>query len=266
MGEADLHGRDPGSFRVTTSDAFALFLDFDGTLVEIAPRPDAVRVDPALVPVLERLRARLGGALAIVTGRPIATIDDFLAPARFDIAGLHGVERRLAGTTSGGRPEDHPDLRAGVERLKRETAPLAQVLIEDKGASVAVHWRLAAEAEAGRAQALVRTVAADLGAAYRLQLGKAVGEILPASATKGHAIRAFGAAAPYAGRRAIFLGDDKTDEIAFASVNADGGVSVRVGDEETGAQRRLASPAAVRALLTDWADGAPIDPEALPPA
>ena len=244
----------------------ALFLDFDGTLVEIAPRPDAVQVDPGLVPALERLRERLGGALAIVTGRPVAVIDDFLKPARFDIAGLHGVERRVQGRLSGGRPEDHPDLRAGVERLHAETARYEAVLIEDKGASVAVHWRLAAPGDAQAAEAIVKAVASDLGAAYRLQLGKAVGEIVPADATKGHAIRAFLEAAPYAGRRAVFLGDDRTDEIAFASVNEDGGVSVRVGEGETVAGRRLADPAEVRALLAAWAEGAPIDPDALPTA
>ena len=140
------------------------------------------------------------------------------------------------------------------------------MLIEDKGASVAVHWRLAAPGDAEAAEAIVKAVASDLGAAYRLQLGKAVGEIVPADATKGHAIRAFLEAPPYAGRRAIFLGDDRTDEIAFASVNEDGGVSVRIGEGATVASRRLADPAAVRALLAAWAEGAPIDPEALPAA
>jgi len=251
---------------VSGPETFALFLDFDGTLVEIAPRPDAVRVDPALVPTLERLRDRLGGALAIVTGRPVSVIDDFLAPARFDAAGLHGVEARVSGTLSGGRAEDHPDLRAGVDRLKAGTAALDAVLIEDKGASVAVHWRLAAPEEAGRAEALVKAVASELGAAYRLQLGKAVGEIVPAAATKGHAIRAFLAAPPYAGRRAIFLGDDRTDEIAFASVNEDGGISVRVGEGETVAARRLADPHAVRAWLAAWAQSGTLDPDALPAA
>ena len=245
---------------------YALFLDFDGTLVEIAPRPDAVQVDPGLVSVLERLRDRLGGALAIVTGRPVAVIDEFLAPARFDVAGLHGVERRMDGQRSGGRPEDHPALRAGVERLQAETARYEAVLIEDKGASVAVHWRLAAPADAEAAEAIVKAVAADLGSAYRLQLGKAVGEIVPASATKGHAIRAFLEAPPYAGRRAIFLGDDRTDEIAFASVNEDGGIGVRIGDGETVAPYRLATPADVRALLAAWAEGGTIDPDALPAA
>ncbi|GEP04932.1 trehalose-phosphatase [Methylobacterium oxalidis] len=251
---------------MTAPSDLALFLDFDGTLVEIAPRPDAVRVDPGLVPALERLRERLGGALAIVTGRPIGVIDDFLKPARFDVAGLHGVERRLGDAVTGARPEDHPDLRARVPRLQALVADLDAVLIEDKGASVAVHWRLADAAGAERAEAVVKEIAAELAGAYRLQLGKAVGEIVPASATKGHAIRALMAESPYSGRRAIFLGDDRTDEIAFGSVNEDGGVSVRVGPGETVAAKRLADPEAVRALLYAWAEGAPLDAEILPGA
>ncbi|MGU3466968.1 trehalose-phosphatase [Methylobacterium sp. C33D] len=244
----------------------ALFLDFDGTLAEIAPRPDAVRVEPGLVEDLERLRARLDGALAIVTGRPVTVIDGFLTPARLDAAGLHGVERRVSGALTGGRAEDHPDLRRQVARLQAETAALAQVLIEDKGASVAVHWRLANPDDALRAETLVKGAAEALGAGYRLQLGKAVGEIVPAQATKAHAIRAFMAQTPYAGRTPVFFGDDRTDEIAFASVNEDGGVAVRVGDGETVARRRLPDPAAVRALLSNWAAGGAIDLHALPPA
>ncbi|MGY2052142.1 trehalose-phosphatase [Methylobacterium sp. JK268] len=249
-----------------TDTAHALFLDFDGTLVDIAPRPDAVVVPPALPHALARLRARLGGALAIVTGRPIATIDGFLAPERFDVGGLHGVELRRGDRATGGDPAAHPALRDGVARLQRATADLDAVLIEDKGCSVAVHWRLAAPAAAEAAQQAVRRIAADLGEAYRLQLGKAVGEILPASATKGHAIRSFQEAPPYAGRRALFLGDDLTDEKAFATVNADGGISVRVGGGETIAQRRLATPEEVRDLILRWAHGEPVDPEALPRA
>ena len=244
----------------------ALFLDFDGTLAEIAPRPDAVLVEPGLVETLERLRDRLGGALAIVTGRPVTVIDGFLDPARLDAAGLHGVERRIGGALSGGRAEDHPELRRQVERLHTESRGFDNVLIEDKGASVAVHWRLANPEDAGRAEALVRDSAEALGGAYRLQLGKAVGEIVPAQATKAHAIRAFLEQAPYAGRRPVFFGDDRTDEIAFASVEEDGGIAVRVGDGDTVASRRLPDPAAVRALLRDWAERGTIDPEALPSA
>jgi trehalose 6-phosphate phosphatase len=251
---------------VSETADYALFLDFDGTLVEIAPRPDAVQVDPTLVPALERLRERLGGALAVVTGRPVAVIDDFLSPAQFDVAGLHGVERRVDGHLSGGRPEDHPDLRAGVERLHAETARYESVLIEDKGASVAVHWRLATPGDAQAAETIVKAVAADLGSAYRLQLGKAVGEIVPAGIGGRFQKGADRVALGGVGRRAIFLGDDRTDEIAFASVNEDGGISVRIGDGETVAGRRIATPADVRALITAWAEGAPIDPDTLPAA
>jgi trehalose 6-phosphate phosphatase len=249
---------------VTEPTAFALYLDFDGTLVEIAPKPDQVRVDPALAPALERLRARLGGALAIVTGRPIGVIDDFLGPVRFDVAGLHGVERRVDGVVSGGSAADHPALRAQVPALRAAVAPLEHVLIEDKGASVAVHWRLATPRDAAMAEDAVKAAAAGLGTGYRLQLGKAVGEIVPASATKGHAIRALAENPPYAGRRAIFLGDDLTDEKAFAVVNETGGISVRIGGAETIATRRLIDPEDVRRLLYAWADGTPIDPGALP--
>jgi trehalose 6-phosphate phosphatase len=251
---------------VTDPTAFALYLDFDGTLVEIAPKPDQVRVDPALAPALEKLRTRLGGALAIVTGRPIRVIDDFLVPARFDVAGLHGVERRVDGVVSGGSAEDHPALRAQVPALHAAVTDLEHVLIEDKGASVAVHWRLATPSDAAAAEEAVKAAAVALGSAYRLQLGKAVGEIVPASATKGHAIRALAENPPYADRRAIFLGDDLTDEKAFAVINETGGVSVRIGGAETIASRRLIDPEDVRRLLYAWAEGAPIDPDALPAA
>lgn len=251
---------------MTDPTAFALYLDFDGTLVEIAPKPDQVRVDPALAPALEKLRTRLGGALAIVTGRPIRVIDDFLVPARFDVAGLHGVERRVDGVVSGGSAEDHPALRAQVPALHAAVTDLEHVLIEDKGASVAVHWRLATPSDAAAAEEAVKAAAVALGSAYRLQLGKAVGEIVPASATKGHAIRALAENPPYAGRRAIFLGDDLTDEKAFAVINETGGVSVRIGGAETIASRRLIDPEDVRRLLYAWAEGAPIDPDALPAA
>lgn len=251
---------------MSDSSAFALFLDFDGTLVDIAPRPDAVVVEPGLVDTLERLRARFGGALALVSGRPIATLDDFLAPSRFDAAGLHGVERRIGGVLSGGGPEDHPELRARAGRLKQGLSELQGIIIEDKGASISVHWRLADEADARAAQAVVTAIAAELGGAYKLLLGKSVGEILPADATKGHAIRAFCERPPYSGRRAIFLGDDRTDELAFESINADRGLSVRVGEGETIAARRLDSPRAVRALLAAWAEGAPLGLDDLPAA
>src|SRR5690242_13964730 len=117
---------------------WALFLDFDGTLVDIAERPDAVVVPDDLRGILRRLEHRFGGALAIVTGRPIAAIDGFLAPERFDVAGVHGAEYRLAGQFFPCSAKDHPDLRRGIEELHRRFAAQPGILIEDKGCSVGV--------------------------------------------------------------------------------------------------------------------------------
>jgi trehalose 6-phosphate phosphatase len=245
---------------------YALFLDFDGTLVEIAPTPDAVRVAPGLTDDLAALRGRLGGALAIVTGRPVATIDAFLGPGDFDVGGMHGGEIRHSGHLAGCVPSEHPLLREAVDAFTRTLSGVEGVLIEDKGCSVAVHWRLAAPDAANEAESMVEHMASGLRPRYRLQRGKAVAEILPASSTKSEAIRTFQRLAPYAGRRAVFFGDDLTDEEAFKAVNEDGGLSVRVGEGMTAAAYRLATPAAVRATLSGWAAGGSIDPTALPAA
>ena len=148
--------------------------------------------------------------------------------------------------TTHGRPGRGPSGSAPAGR----TAPsrsrrLAQVLIEDKGASVAVHWRLASRDGCGPGRDAGHGAPPRRWAAhYRLQLGKAVGEIVPAQATKAHAIRAFMEQAPYAGRRAVFLGDDRTDEIAFAIGQARMAASaMRVGDGRDGGGRRLPDPA-----------------------
>jgi trehalose 6-phosphate phosphatase len=232
---------------------WALFLDFDGTLVEIVERPDAVVADPSLTPILARLKERLGGALALISGRPIAFLDTHLADT-FDAAGLHGIEHRIAERLSLCRPEDHPDLRRAVERLQARFTSVDGVLIEDKGCSVAVHWRMAPQ-KAGLARAEAEATAAALGSAYRIQFGKAVAEILPAASGKGWVIERFLEEPPYRGRRPIFIGDDLTDEHGFGIVNARGGISVRIGDGETVAHRRLASPGELRRSLAAWADG-----------
>jgi trehalose 6-phosphate phosphatase len=237
---------------------WALFLDFDGTLVEIAERPDSVVVPVDLGQTLQRLHDRLGGAMALVTGRSIAVIDGFLAPDRFDVAGLHGAEYRLAGALFPCRPEDHPDLRRAIEELEERFAAEPGVLIEDKGCSVALHWRLAPEA-GDLASDTIRDMAEALGSGYRLQLGKAVAEVLPARASKGGIIRHFLTQAPYRGRRPIFIGDDLTDEQAFESVDALGGVSIRIGPGPTRARYRVEAPVVLRNLLMRWADLPRID-------
>jgi trehalose 6-phosphate phosphatase len=230
----------------------ALFLDFDGTLADIVERPDAVRVDPALPDALLRLQERLGGALAIISGRPIAFLDPHFAPHRFDIAGLHGLEHRIGGRLTSCDPDDHPRLRVMVVRLNKAVASKPGILIEDKGCSVAIHWRLAPQEE-DFALALARAANRPLGAQYRVQYGKAVAEILPAAAGKGKVIERFLQQAPYAGRRPIFAGDDLTDENGFMAVNAHGGLSIRIGGGETIARMRLPTPAALRQALFAWA-------------
>jgi trehalose 6-phosphate phosphatase len=231
----------------------ALFLDFDGTLVDIAERPDEVRVDPALPSALDRLQKRLDGALALVSGRPIAFLDERLAPFRFDAAGLHGIEHRLAGRLSPCNPDDHPVLRAQVARLFGATASHPGVLIEDKGCSVAVQWRTVPHL-ADLSRALAQQAADVLGDAYRIQYGKAVAEILPAASGKGRVIEAFLREAPYRGRTPIFIGDDLTDEHGFEAVNAAGGWSVRIGGGDTVARQRLDTPASLREKLLGWAE------------
>lgn len=233
--------------------AYALFLDFDGTLVDIAERPDAVVVDPALPGVLARMRDGLGGALALVSGRPIATLDGFLAPERFDAAGIHGVERRIVGRFVQDGPPDHFHLQTAMEALRRFAHLQDGILVEDKGASFALHWRLRPEL-ADDALTIVHEAAARLGPGYRIQHGKAVAEILPAQAGKGAAMAWFLDRPPFSGCRPIFIGDDLTDEHGFVTVNQLGGVSIRIGPGPTVAHRRLASPDALRSLLAQWAE------------
>jgi trehalose 6-phosphate phosphatase len=235
-----------------SSQDYALFLDFDGTLVDIVERPDAVAVDPALPDILTRLQERLGGALAIISGRPIAFLDQRLAPHRFDIAGLHGLEHRIGGRLYLCDPDDHPQLRDMVGRLGEIVAPKAGVLVEDKGCSVAIHWRLAPQ-EKEFALATAHAAVEALGSDYRVQHGKAVAEILPSAAGKGKVIERILQQPPYKGRRPIFVGDDLTDEHGFKTVNAHDGLSIRIGAGETVAKARLGTPADLRHSLSVWA-------------
>lgn len=237
---------------IDTDRAYALFLDFDGTLVDIVARPDAVVVDPLLTATLDRLQARLGGALAIVSGRPIVFLDQCFQPYRFDMAGLHGLEERIAGELQLCDPEDHPQLRRMIGRLTGAVSGKSGVLIEDKGCSVAIHWRLAPQ-EKEFALATAHAAVEALGSEYRLQHGKAVAEILPSAAGKGKVIERFLHAAPYKGRWPIFIGDDLTDENGFKTVNARDGLSVRIGAGETLAKFRLGTPADLRHCLSEWA-------------
>ncbi len=229
----------------------ALFLDFDGTLADIAPLPDSVTVDHRIPPALNHLRDRLGGALALVSGRPIGFLDQQFEPYRFDAAGLHGSQIRLAEHVA--EQVQAPDaIREATRDLVRFANGNVGIIVEDKRLSVALHWRMAPHLEE-EARALVRSLADRIGPGVRLQQGKAVAELVPAGASKGNAITWLMDHAPFAGRVPVFVGDDVTDEDGFKAVNALGGLSIRIGLGETCALRRIATPMALRQILLDAA-------------
>lgn len=234
----------------------ALFLDLDGTLIEFGDTPMAVRVPDSLRGLLARLAAGCAGALAVVTGRSLATLDGLLAPLVLPAAGLHGLERRdAAGRLQHAPPALRGALEPFVTRLAGFAANTPGLLVEDKGAALALHYR-AVPAAAGAVAAFADELAAALPPELVLQRGHMVVEIRAAGADKGVAIAAFMDEAPFAGRRAVFVGDDRTDEHGFEFVNARGGLSVKVGDGATLARARLADPAAVRAWLAHALDAA----------
>lgn len=238
--------------------AWALFLDFDGTLVELAPAPDSVVVAPETVALLTRLAKGLDAALAVISGRPIAQIDRFLAPLILPAAGLHGLERRPAGGDLRTTPPD-PAIAALRGPLAEAVAPWPGVTLEDKGATLAVHFRQAPDRAEDCARLVARLVEALGTEADRLQVmaGHMVYEIKPAGIDKGQAIAEFMTEAPFRDRLPVYAGDDRTDEDGFRVVNAMAGHSLRIGpppqagagrESETAARWRLASPAA----LGDW--------------
>jgi trehalose 6-phosphate phosphatase len=206
----------------------ALFLDFDGTLVDIAPTPDSVRPAPGLPDLLDALSRRLGGALAIVTGRPVEAVDRFLSPLRLPVAGLHGRDRRLADGSRERGAVDRGAVDAARVRLRALAERWPGTVIEDKGESVALHYRQAPEAGAAALEEAL-AIEAGSGGALRLVPGKMVVELVPAGADKGAAVLALLDLPPFRGRVPVFAGDDVTDEAGFAAVNRLGGLSVRVG-------------------------------------
>jgi trehalose 6-phosphate phosphatase len=222
----------------------ALFLDFDGTMVDIAPQPEAVRVPEPLIGTLQRLHEYLGGGLAVISGRPIEQIDSFLAPLRLPVAGVHGIERRGAdGSVT--LLSTHP-LELVEAAARGLAARHAGLLVENKRGSIALHYRQAPELEALCLQTMQEAV--DNSPGLTLLRGKMVAEAKPGGASKGRAIEAFLHEAPFAGRVPVFIGDDITDEVGFSTVQRLGGIGIKVGEGATVAWRRMANPAA---LLTE---------------
>lgn len=233
---------------------WALFLDIDGTLLDLASTPEAVVVPSSLRGLLDTLTSQLGHALALISGRCLDTIDRLLPHGR-DAAGSHGLEWRMSGRT------DAPPLAWPARvtaMLEAEARSLPGVLVEHKPYSVALHYARAPEHAAAVCE-LAEAAGNAVGRPMRLLQGKAVIEVLPEVAGKGNAIKRFMRLPPYAGRIPVFIGDDLTDEDGFAAVNRLGGISVLVGDRPTtAAAKRMASPATVR----DWLNAVASDPSA----
>lgn len=223
----------------------ALFLDFDGTMVDIAPQPEAVRVPQPLIGTLQRLHDYLGGALAVISGRPIEQLDGFLVPLRLPVAGVHGAERRGAdGSVT--LLSTHP-LELVEEAARGLAARHPGLLVENKRGSIALHYRLAPEMEALCLQTMQEAV--DNSPGLTLLRGKMVAEAKPGGASKGRAIEAFLLEPPFAGRVPVFIGDDITDEVGFSTVQRLGGMGIKVGEGTSVAWRRIADPAALRTEL-----------------
>lgn len=215
----------------------ALFLDFDGTLVAITDRPDLVRVSPHLRDLLTWLLEGAGGALAIVTGRDIADVDSYLAPLRLPIAGIHGMVRRRADGHLDETPSDDAAIATIDARLQPFVSGADGLLLERKTASIALHYRARPDLEQASRDAMEEA----LGGVDSVTLlrGKMVLEAKAGTAHKGQAVQAYMNEAPFAGRLPFFAGDDRTDEDAFETVNACGGISVKIGTGPTMARYRI---------------------------
>lgn len=209
-----------------------MFLDLDGTLLALRDDPAVVRADAALMALLHDCTARVTGALAIVSGRPLADLDACFAPARFAAAGLHGLQRRDTLGVVHDAPVDARPLRRQLPDLATAMENLPMTVLEDKGPSVALHWRQAPQF-APRLRELARQTLADAGAGYRLLEGDCVIEVLPRVADKGDAVRAFMHEAPFRGRTPVFIGDDLTDLPGFAVARELGGHGIAVGPRVT---------------------------------
>lgn len=222
----------------------ALFLDFDGTLVAFAPKPHLVEVDAALVPTLQTLQEHLNGALAIISGRTLPELDDFLRPMEFPAAGNHGRDLRFySGKLENG---SMPDITDELLRVEKFAATRPGVLVERKEGAVALHYRQAPEFEAD-IRALLEGMAQQRDDLTTMD-NKMLVELKDAGSNKGNAVQAMMPHTPFSGRTPVFVGDDRNDEAGFLAAARLGGFGVKVGPGETAAEHRLENVSAVH----DW--------------
>jgi trehalose 6-phosphate phosphatase len=225
---------------------YALLLDFDGTLVDFAPRPEAVVPRPGTVDLLRELARKFGGALAIVSGRRIADIDGFLQPLSLAASGVHGQEiRPAAGEMHARQPS--PQVSEARRRLGSALGPADPLRLEDKGGALVLHFREHPDQEE-RAKSLAREAAAGFADLLVVE-GHAIAEIRERGVDKAGAIRDLMRLPAFRGRLPVFVGDDVTDEDGFRAAAELGGFGVKVGAGETSAARRLPEIGAVHQWL-----------------
>jgi trehalose 6-phosphate phosphatase len=227
----------------------AILLDIDGTLLELMPTPREVWVPPGLSKTLNRLMVRTGGALALVSGRSLSDIDLIFAPDQFPSVGGHGAEMRID-PDSGSVASHAPPM---DKELKRRLAAIAKlssgILLEDKGYSLALHYRLAPQAEKAIYEA-VSLIRADLpNAPIEVLPGKCVCEIKHSGFTKATGVRELMTREPFKGRRPLFIGDDVTDETVFGIMPDYDGFSFSVGRRAQGVSGHFDAPSDVREFL-----------------
>jgi trehalose 6-phosphate phosphatase len=230
----------------------ALFLDVDGTLLDLAARPDDVVAPVDLIATLARAERKLAGALALISGRPIDDVDRLFAPLRLRVSGVHGAEIRLdpnaarTPTTVGDLPQSL------LAALRLAVEPFPGVFVEDKRFSFTVHYRLAPAAERPLRH-IVQELVDSLPIAIEMMDAHYAIEIKGPSYDKGSAIAAFLSTPTFRGRTPIFIGDDTTDESGFALVTARGGLAYSVGRPRPGAIGAFSEPRAVREWLAEFA-------------
>jgi trehalose 6-phosphate phosphatase len=252
-------GATPGAVAALSENPLALFLDVDGTLLDLASRPDDVVTPAGLVATLARIECKLDGALALISGRSIDDVDHLFAPLRLRASGVHGAEIRLdpeASTT----PTAAADLpQSLLAALRHAVEPFPGVFVENKRFSFTVHYRLAPSAERPLRTIVKQLVDSSPTAVDIMDAHYAI-EIKSPCFDKGGAIATFLSTSIFRGRTPIFVGDDTTDESGFALVSARGGFAYSVGRPRPGAIGAFSEPGAVREWLAEFvARGAACD-------
>ena len=229
-----------------------LLLDFDGTLVNIADRPDGIVVTDEVMDVLDRAMTQLDGRVALVSGRSVEALEGFLPDYRGTLIGTHGSEIRLDGTHEHTVEIDHATVAHLIKLTHDFTTLRPEFLVEDKPTGVVLHYRQAAEHGALALRFMESLAMAADG--FRLQPALMAYELKPEGVGKDIAIRRLLEMPRFEGTTPIFAGDDLTDEPALQLVGDLGGTAIKIGKSETVASSQLADPAALLKVLDDWLD------------